>query len=531
MPTKSDNIAATPGAETTCNEREAASDQTATFMARVIPWPKDAEPGYCNLHWTVPNKTGMRGHAYGNIQDFMGMARWGASKPEAVKDIYFCLSSQTTTGKVINGKATALRNGGNVHRLKALWLDVDVKPDKGYPTTDAAIAALEKFITDAELPPPTALVLSGSGGMHVYWISDRPLTNDEWQPYADGLEALAMHHGFKRDPGLTTDCVRILRVPGTWNYKSTPPKRVRLAALAPIDLNFEQVLGHIRRASTPVTGPVTGPVDLRIDPAKFPKRAFSFQAISDRLATGIHTHVDAPLDYAEVIKNCPHFQEAARTEGATYSQGLWMLDVLACTFMQDARPLAHKLSRGYSAYTLAETDAMFDRKLRERQERGLGWPSCKAIEAAGCKLCANCVHRGKIKSPLNLALPQQTPQPQSSFVDPYGEFAGPEFPLEVLTPTLRKYVDAEHRAMGADPSAIAMAALTTVAGAMHAETVIRAGEDWWERPILWTALVGQPSTMKSPIIDKAKKPLATIDHERTKRWRQEYVIWQQQNKK
>ena len=159
---------------------------------------------------------------------------------------------------MINGKATALRNGGNVHRLKALWLDVDVKPEKGYPTTDAAIAALKKFITDAKLPPPTALVLSGSGGMHVYWISDRPLTNDEWRPYADGLEALAMHHGFKRDPGLTTDCVRILRVPGTWNYKSTPPKGVRLAALAPSDLNFEQVLGHIRRASTPVTGAGNG---------------------------------------------------------------------------------------------------------------------------------------------------------------------------------------------------------------------------------------------------------------------------------
>ena len=83
-------------------------------------------------------------------------------------------------------------------------------------------------------------------------------------------------------------------------------------------------------------------------------------------------------------------------------------------------------------------------------------------------------------------------------MDPYGDFVGPEFPLEVLPPTLASFVDAEHRAMGADPSAIAMAALTAVAGAMHAETCIRAGEGWWERPILWTALVGQPSTMKSP---------------------------------
>ena len=119
------------------------------------------------------------------------------------------------------------------------------------------------------------------------------------------------------------------------------------------------------------------------------------------------------------------------------------------------------------------------------------------------------------------------PPLEPSFVDPYAEFVGPAFPLDVLPPTLSKFVDAEHRAMGADPSAIAMAALTTVAGAMHAETAVRAGEGWWERPILWTALVGQPSTMKSPIIEKTKKPLSSIDQERNKRWRQEYAIWRQ----
>ena len=80
--------------------------------------------------------------------------------------------------------------------------------------------------------------------------------------------------------------------------------------------------------------------------------------------------------------------------------------------------------------------------------------------------------------------------------------------------------------MGADPSAIAMAALTAVAGAMHAETQVRAGEGWWEKPILWTVLIGQPSAMKSPIIDKVVKPLSGIDHERQKLWRQAYAIWQ-----
>ena len=112
-------------------------------------------------------------------------------------------------------------------------------------------------------------------------------------------------------------------------------------------------------------------------------------------------------------------------------------------------------------------------------------------------------------------------------MDPYAEFVGPEFPLDILPPTLASFVDAEHRAMGADPAAIAMAALTAVAGAMHAETQVRVGEGWWERPIFWTSLLGQPSSMKSPIIEKATKPLSRIDHGRDKLWRQEHAIWAQ----
>ena len=108
----------------------------------------------------------------------------------------------------------------------------------------------------------------------------------------------------------------------------------------------------------------------------------------------------------------------------------------------------------------------------------------------------------EIKKLLALADPQQAPPAEPSFVDPYAEFAGPEFPLDVLPPTLAKFVDAEHRAMGADPSALAMAALATVAGAIHAETRVRAGEGWWERPIFWALLIGAPSTINHPSLKK-----------------------------
>ena len=238
----------------------------------------------------------------------------------------------------------------------------------------------------------------------VYWISDRPLTKDEWQPFADGLYAETKKHGFKADP-VTTDSVRILRVPGTFNYKGGSAKGVRLAALAETELDFEKVFAHVKAQYVAVTGPVTSkPVGLLYQQALFPQRA-PLAPTEPSLADGIHVGDDTPLDYAEVVKNCPHFLEAAQTNGAGMEQGLWMLDMLACTFMQDGPQLAHYLSRGYKTYSAGETDKMYERKVRERAERGLGWPSCEAFENAGCKQCATCIHKGVVKSPLNLALP------------------------------------------------------------------------------------------------------------------------------
>lgn len=390
------------------------------FLTRVVPWPQTPEaPGLINLHWTSPKdkdpKTGkikgMHGRPFRDVKDLINFSQWLATNNHIAHDVYFCLSSQVSPGKKYGDKYAAMRHARNVLALKALWLDVDVKPDKGYPTTVAAVEALHKFIADAKLPPISALVLSGSGGMHVYWISDKPLSVEEWRPYAEGLEALRNTHGFKADAGLSTDCVRLLRVPGTFNFKNSPPRGVALKLLG-ADVNFEQALGHIR-----VTGPVTNPLvaagavaELPFDPALFPRRP-PLPAGHESLADGIHIHDDTPLDWAGLVKagGCPHFQDALRTGGKDYEQGLWMLDVLACTFLQDGRELARKVSNGYETYTASETDAMYARKVAERKERGLGWPSCDAFEHAGCKSCATCPLKATIKSPLLLAARATTP--------------------------------------------------------------------------------------------------------------------------
>ena len=356
------------------------------FLARVLPWPAPGEPGFINLHYTADKSPGMRGRPFTSLDEFMSFAQWGATKPAMMKDIYFCLSSQRATGRVYNNHATAMRNQRNVLRLKALWIDIDVKPEKGYATIGEALDALTDFIRKAKLPPPSAIVLSG-GGVHVYWISNKPLTLEEWQPYADGLEILTKAHGLKRDAGLTTDSARVLRVPGTFNRKTLPPRAVRLMALG-ADYDFAQ-LDFIKAQAT-VTAAVTAkPL---FDLSAFPKKQIPKGGM-ESLADGLHVRDDTPLDYTGSLKGARTSRTRYKTHGANYEQGLWMLDTLACTFLEDGQKLAHVLSRGYKTYSPTETDALYERKKADR-ENGIGWPSCKAFESAGCLLAQFAPSRG-----------------------------------------------------------------------------------------------------------------------------------------
>ncbi len=506
----------------------------ADFFSRIVVWPSPTVPGFINLHYKNPNHGGMGGRPFNDLSQFLSVILWCNAHPGFVSDVYFCLSQQAKTGMTKDGRrVTAARSAQDAQALNALWIDLDgnkTDPKKGYPTLEAALKAFKAWLKASGMPLPTFMICSG-GGYHIYWVSDKPLTPDEWRQYAEGLWTLIQRHGLKADP-VTTDAARILRVPGTLNFKSQTPKPVTIELAQPQDIDFEKTLGWIKVA-VPHTHQSLPRGNVISDPALFPKKQLSNEP--DNLGAGLDA--TAPLDWKTVAEECPHYREALVHGGRGHNQGLWMLTVLGATWFADARQFTHRLSNKHATYTVADCDDMFDRKLRDREDMRLGWPSCKSFENNGCKVCATCKHFGKIKSPLNLALSQQTPcthaSPQQSpplqptFVDPYAEFAGPPFPVDVLPPVLSKFVDAEHRATGADPSAIAMAALTTVAGAMHAETRVVAGEGWFERPIFWTTLVGQPSTMKSPIIEKTTKPLIRIDHERMKLWHQDYAKWKQ----
>jgi hypothetical protein len=105
-----------------------------------------------------------------------------------------------------------------------------------------------------------------------------------------------------------------------------------------------------------------------------------------------------------------------------------------------------------------------------------------------------------------------------AFFDPWQRFIVPAFPLEILPTVIRHFVATQSDVIGCDKSALAMAVLAAISGALDhrfALKLMRHG-NWWANPHLWVLLIGDPSIKKTPIINAATDGM---DHLQAAAWR------------
>lgn len=81
--------------------------------------------------------------------------------------------------------------------------------------------------------------------------------------------------------------------------------------------------------------------------------------------------------------------------------------------------------------------------------------------------------------------------------------------------------------IGVDHAACAMTALTVCSGALDQSIRLkmRPRGDWVARPRLWTLLVGDPSTKKSPVMSSCMKPLKAVEANHGEAWRRDMAKW------
>ncbi len=139
-------------------------------------------------------------------------------------DAYWSMAAQAKPGEHYPGLPypRANRRKLNAVAVHCLYMDVDVKPDnpnKGHASTREAAETLLGFIQTTGLTP-SMVVGSGTGGLHVYWRLKHAISVKEFTLAATKLTAAAQVYGLKFDAQCTMDFVRVLRVPGTWNFKA-----------------------------------------------------------------------------------------------------------------------------------------------------------------------------------------------------------------------------------------------------------------------------------------------------------------------
>lgn len=392
------------------------------FLENVLVWPGSAQaPGWINVHVNAknepkpgePTKNGGKpwvvGWPFKTVDEVINRVSWVESVADFF-NVWVCMSQQSECTTNTNQKPKAVRKAAHATWLKAIWIDCDVKPGdaKHYHTMTEAFDALDAFRVKVGLPPYSMVVNSG-GGLHIYWISDTPLSPDDWRPYAEGLKNLLLAEGIKCDTGLTTDIARILRVPQTLNHKYNPPRPVELLHCG-TTYDFAQVIGALRsvkpaQAVSMQHSEQPQQQDVIVDGAVFdaPDAAFAALAPDDALQAGASTGptlVDPRPIFAAT--GCGFLREALRTGGKDYDNPQWNLSVLCTAFMENGNEIAHEISKGHAAYTAADTQALYDRKVADRADRGIGYPSCSAIAGVGSEHCKACPHFAKSKSPLNI---------------------------------------------------------------------------------------------------------------------------------
>ena len=231
------------------------------------------------------------------------------------------------------------RKVDNAAFLRAFFLDLDCGTGKPYADQPAAAQALSIFVKDTGLPSPT--VVSSGGGLHVYW----PLTEDvvvaDWLPHAKSLKRLCVQHNLHADPAVTADAARILRIPGTHNFKNGQRRPVQImtqghptalgvfVALlphAPVDLSAAKQYGM--DAST-----------REIAGGEFPKCVFSRVATRSINGTGCNQIRHALLN------------------ATTLEEPLWRAALSIAIRCEDGTSAIHKLSKAHPGYTAENTEA------------------------------------------------------------------------------------------------------------------------------------------------------------------------------
>jgi hypothetical protein len=415
------------------------------------------------------------------------------------------------------------RTGENAICAGAFWLDVDWGEDKPYADEPAARAALQEFLYKTNLPDP--VVVASGGGMHLWWPLREPLAKTAWRDAALSLKLLCERHGFHPDSARTADIASLMRMPGTLNHKYNPSRLVVWDERED-DFDTDEFLELLKATLARAQPKARGKAKAH-DPLT-------------AVAGAIYPHV--PTSAAQIAEHCAQLALMRDSKG-NVDEPLWYANfcVLACC--DDGETLAHAWSSGYPNYTFAETAAKFEHAKADSP----GPTTCARFHSLKPELCEACTLWEEITSPIEKGRAHAPDVTESTAPDaedaapdaedaeaeaedaaaPDGpnpdllrlqQFAAPPFPKDVIPTSWWPWVAEAAEGAGAPLDYVALALFAAVAGLIGNARRVSPWPQWEEAMALDVALVGDPSSNKSPAADPVRNLLVKLEQEQNQDW-------------
>lgn len=267
--------------------------------------------------------------------------------------------------------------------IKCFFLDLDYMHGKNvYPSKEAAIEDVGRFCEEVSWPMPT-LVDSG-GGVHAYWIFEEDVPSDIWEPHAQKFKELCLAHNLIIDECVPADSARLMRVPGSINYRYDPPAPAKL-------LNEVHTYPFEELIAVFGSEPVLPQTDLKNILASAEKGIDeATQKIWDEQRKNFEFDFYEIVDKSLEGSGCNQIKEAI-LDATTLPEPQWYAAMSVAVRCKDGMEAVHKLSEDYPKYNYEDTE----RKANQSLENASWAHSCEAFESLNPAGCRGCPHKGK----------------------------------------------------------------------------------------------------------------------------------------
>lgn len=344
------------------------------FLAVVLPPPGHGL--YCAAELTTKKKEHKYEETYDALQQHVD--QWVGDKRNA----YFALATFEKHGS---------REAANARHIRAFFIDIDCAEDgpKTYGSKEDGRAAFDAFMADTGLDQlGVPYIVDSGGGYHVYW----PLTETQdiatWKPAAENFKRLCKQLKFKIDMTVTADAARVLRYPGTANFKYDPPPAVHIIQVGE-SFDFAAFNDIVR---SKLQGPAATPAPSNVIelPGTRPTAASS---------TSVNLFANNTTKFKNILKatqsgsgcaQLAHYIEHAEEDGMEPIWRGWL-------------SIAQKCEDGQKAAIWLSNLHPYDTDRMQQKLRAIKGPyPCIKFDSENPGICTKCPHWSKITNPLAL---------------------------------------------------------------------------------------------------------------------------------